>query len=247
MDSTQQMEQLRAQFISQSGEDAFRSGWESILSLSPELFAASLNIASVPRKKSNLSPKDQALISLAINSAATHLYSPGIRADITAALKEGASFYEVLEVVEIASAIGVHTVTAGVPILVEVLKEDGKFDEYVKKEYDEEQEKLKVNFTKIRGYWNPIWEDVLRLDPEFFQAYIQLSGVPWMKEFLYCAFDAATTHLYLPGLKVYMRNALGYGATPQEILEVLEIATLQGLHGPHQAMPIIAELTSGQS
>ena len=44
-----------------------------------------------------------------------------------------------------------------------------------------------------------------------------------------------------------MKNALGYGATPQEIVEVLEIATLLSLHTAHVAAPIIAELASGSA
>jgi len=68
-----------------------------------------------------------------------------------------------------------------------------------------------------------------------------------MKELVYCAFDAASTHLYVPGLKLHMKNALGYGATPQEILEVLEIATLLSLHTVHVAAPIIEELVAGGS
>lgn len=39
-----------------------------------------------------------------------------------------------------------------------------------------------------------------------------------------------------------MKNALGYGATPQEIIEVLELATLLSLHTAHVAGPIIEEL-----
>ena len=65
-----------------------------------------------------------------------------------------------------------------------------------------------------------------------------------MKELVYCAFDCAATHLYVPGLKLHMKNALGYGATPQEILEVFELATLLSLHTAHVAAPIIKELVS---
>ena len=35
--------------------------------------------------------------------------------------------------------------------------------------------------------------------------------------------DAAATHLYVPGLKLHMRNALRYGATTGELMEVLEM------------------------
>jgi alkylhydroperoxidase/carboxymuconolactone decarboxylase family protein YurZ len=50
--------------------------------------------------------------------------------------------------------------------------------------------------------------------------------VSQIKELIYCAFDAAATHLYKPGLKLHMKNVLGYGGTAEEIMEVLELATL---------------------
>ena len=43
-----------------------------------------------------------------------------------------------------------------------------------------------------------------------------------VKELVYCAFDAAATHLYKPGLKLHMKNVLMYGGTAEEIMEVLE-------------------------
>lgn len=67
-----------------------------------------------------------------------------------------------------------------------------------------------------------------------------------VKELIYCAFDAAATHLYVTGLKLHMKNALGYGATPQEIAEVLEIASLLSLHTAHTAFPLIAEAVQQQ-
>ncbi|KAK4239523.1 Metallo-hydrolase/oxidoreductase [Achaetomium macrosporum] len=257
--------ELKKQFDSQLGPEAFHEGWASLLSLDPPFFSASLSLASVPRRKSHLSRKNQELISLAVDSAATHLYAPGIRKHVSAALKEGASVDEVLEVIELSSTLGIHACNIGVPLLVEVLKEEGKFAEEITRPYDENQERLKKEFTDKRGYWHAFWEDFLRLDPEFFEAYLNFSSVPWtkrldgsssegrgalgpkMKELIYCAFDAASTHLYVPGLKLHMKNALGYGASPQEILEVLEIATLLSLHTPHVAAPIIEELTSTSS
>ena len=37
-------------------------------------------------------------------------------------------------------------------------------------ELDERRRKLKQDFTEARGYWSPIWDDLLRLDPDFFAA-----------------------------------------------------------------------------
>lgn len=265
MASEEQKSELREQFNAQLGPAAFHSGWASLMFLDPEFFKASVSLASVPRQKSHLSRKDQALIGLAVDSAATHLYAPGIRAHVTAALTEGACIDEVLEVIELSSTLGIHACNIGVPLLVEVLKEEGRSHQAVTRPFDDKQEELKRAFTEKRGYWHAFWEDLLRLDPEFFGAYLEFSSVPWvknvdqsgrkgrgslapkMKELVYCAFDTAATHLYVPGLKLHMKNALGYGATPQEILEVLEIATLLSLHTAHVAAPIIEELASASS
>ena len=64
---------------------------------------------------------------------------------------------------------------------------------------------------------------------------------PKIKELIYCAFDCSATHLWLPGLKLHMRNALGYGATPLEIMEVIQIASVLGAHAFEYAMPALRE------
>ncbi|KAI3318782.1 Metallo-hydrolase/oxidoreductase [Xylariaceae sp. AK1471] len=262
MASDEHEKKLKDEFDAKLGPNAFHAGWESLLRIDPGFFSASVSLASVPRQKSHLSRKNQSLISLAVDCAATHLYAPGIREHVTSAVKEGASRDEILEVIELSSTLGIHACNIGVPLLVEVLKEVGKFEDEITRPFDETQQRLQKEFTEKRGYWHTFWEDFLRLDPEFFEAYLDFSSLPWikdmdgkggqgtgalepkMKELVYCAFDAASTHLYVPGLKLHMRNALGYGATPQEILEVLEIATLLSLHTAHVAAPIIEELTT---
>ena len=64
---------------------------------------------------------------------------------------------------------------------------------------------------------------------------------PKVKEFIYIAFDTAATHLYVKGLKLHIENAIDHGATPQEILEVMEIASVLGIHGVTAAAPILLE------
>ena len=90
---------------------------------------------------------------------------------------------------------------------------------------------------------------MLELDPEIFATYTDFSSVPWrtgtlspkVRELVYIAFDTAATHLYVKGLKLHIENALGYGATPQEILEVMEIASVIGIHAVTTAAPILLE------
>jgi len=181
MASNEQRKQLEDRFNAELGASAFHTGWSSLLSLDPDFFSASVSLASVPRRKAHLSRKNQSLISLAVDSAATHLYSPGIRTHILAARHEGASLEEILEVIELSSTLGIHACNIGVPLLVEVLKEAGTHQDEITKPFDETQEKLKAEFTQKRGYWHTFWEDFLRLDPEFFGAYLEFSSVPWVK------------------------------------------------------------------
>ena len=113
----------------------------------------------------------------------------------------------------------------------------------------ERQRQLKEQFTRERGYWNPLWDGVLRLDADFFEAYLNFSAVPWkngtlepkVKEFIYIAIDASTTHLYEPGLRLHIQNALGYGATKEEIMEVYELASVLGIHTCTLGVPILME------
>ncbi len=111
------------------------------------------------------------------------------------------------------------------------------------------QRTLKARFIKERVSWNPLWDQLLEWDPEFFEAYFNFSAVPWrrrvlppkVKEFIYIAIDAATTHLYGPGLRRHIRNALNLGATRAEILEVLELVSVLGIHACNLGVPILAE------
>ena len=115
---------------------------------------------------------------------------------------------------------------------------------------DERQKLLKQKFTEERGYWNEkLLGQLLRLDPNFFEAYWNFSSIPWrngalspkVKEFIYIAIDASTTHLFEPGLRLHIQNALKHGATKEEIMEVLECVSVLGIHTCAVGVPILAE------
>lgn len=113
----------------------------------------------------------------------------------------------------------------------------------------DKQKQLREAFIDERGYWNPFWDGLLGLDPEFFEAYLNFSAVPWrkghlepkIKELIYTAIDASTTHLYEPGLRQHISNALGYGATKEEIMEVLELVSVLGIHTCTVGVPVLLE------
>jgi len=72
------------------------------------------------------SPKDLELISLAFDASITHMYAPGTRRHISAALKAGATMEEIMEVLKICVAQGIYACILGVPILAEELKRQSK-------------------------------------------------------------------------------------------------------------------------
>jgi alkylhydroperoxidase/carboxymuconolactone decarboxylase family protein YurZ len=242
---TPEQEEIKAEFIRVRG--TWSDLWQSVLELDAEFLKAYLDFSAVPWRKNHLDDKTKEFIYIAVDANATHMYLPGVRQHVRAALRLGATPAEIMEVLELSATLGIHAMNIGVPILVQVLEEKGlrtgpaPLDEY--------QEEVKAEFTATRGYWHEFWDEMLELDPELFAAYTEFSSVPWrsgtlspkVKEFVYIAFDTAATHLYVTGLKLHIENAIGYGATPQEILEVMEIASVLGIHAVTSGAPILVE------
>jgi alkylhydroperoxidase/carboxymuconolactone decarboxylase family protein YurZ len=116
-------------------------------------------------------------------------------------------------------------------------------------EYTARQEALKQRFIEARGYWHEHWDNLLSLDPDYFEGYLMFSSPPWtngplepkVKELLYISLNANATHLFAPGIRVHMRNALALGATKEEIMEVFEIVSVVGIHTMSVGLPILLE------
>lgn len=245
MELTERQQQVKDEFIKVRG--TWGDTWEAIVRLDPEFLRAYMEFSAVPWRKNHLDDKTKEFIYIAVDANATHMYLPGVRQHIRAALALGATPQEIMEVLELSATLGIHAMNIGVPILVEVLEEKGLRDGPAP--LDQRQEDIKAEFTRNRGYWHQFWDEMLELDPELFSAYTDFSSVPWhhgtlspkVKELVYIAFDTAATHLYVKGLKLHIENAIGYGATPQEILEVMEIASVLGIHAVTTGAPILLE------
>ena len=238
-------QEIKDEFIRARG--TWGEAWESILLLDAEFLLTYLNFSLVPWKKNHLDTKTKEFIYIVVDSAATHMYAPGVRQHIKAALAAGATPPEIMEVLECTATLSIHAMNVGVPVLTEILAERGIRTGAA--ELTEDQERLKADFTANRGYWNPTWDEMLELDPELFDAYADFSSHQWkngtlspkVREFIYMAFDTSATHLYRVGLKLHIENALGYGATVGEILEVMEIASVIGIHSVTMSAPILLE------
>lgn len=242
---TPRQQQIKDEFIRVRG--TWSDAWQNVLELDAEFLHAYLQWSALPARKGHLEPKVREFIFIAADAAATHLYTPGIRQHVRAALDLGATATEIMEVLELTSTLGIHACNVGIPLLLEVLAEEGKRTGPAP--LTPRQEELKAEFTANRGYWHEFWDGLLELDPDLFAAYTEFSSLPWqagvlepkVKELVYVAFDAAATHLYVPGLKLHLRNAVRLGATTEELVEVLEIVSVIGIHAATVGVPILAE------
>jgi alkylhydroperoxidase/carboxymuconolactone decarboxylase family protein YurZ len=247
-------QELKDAFVAARGY--WSEAWDDVLAIDPDYFEAYLRFSSVPWKSGTLEPKVKELVYVAIDAATTHLFTPGIRIHVQNALRHGATVQEIMEVYELTSVLGIHTCTVGVPILLEELAAAGRSDELeAGRALPEREAALKEEFIAVRGYWSELWDGVLALDPDFFEAYFRFSAVPFengtlspkVRELIFVAIDFSTTHLFEPGGRIHIRNALAHGATAAEIMEVLELTSVLGVHTVNVGLPILlAEAADSQ-
>lgn len=220
--------------------------WGSMLNLDANFLDKYLEFSSVPFKENNISLKDKELLYTAFDVSATHLYEPGTEAHIRNALNYGATTGEVLEVIEIASLLGMQSMNYGAEILEEELQNRGLAIE--RQLSEEEMVVLKDQFIEENGYWNNQWEATLKISPSLFSAYLNLSESshhhlsPKMREFVFLTINAAATHLNTDRIRIHIKRLLDLNATKEEIKEVLEISCTLSIHASTVSVPILEKI-----
>ncbi|HEY7205011.1 MAG TPA: carboxymuconolactone decarboxylase family protein [Methylomirabilota bacterium] len=190
------------------------------------------------------------LIGVGLNAACTNLNPDGTRRHVRAALQAGATRDEILFVLKCAAVMSIHSCSLGAPILLEEAKAAGA----------QPAAKPPVatpacDEMKAIGQWNSAWDPFYQLDPvwtdEFMAtgAGIYGSGVLPAKEveLLSIALDASYTHMYAPGTRRHIHNALQAGATMEEIMEVLKLCVVQGVASCNLGVAILAEQLTGRA
>lgn len=98
---------------------------------------------------------------------------------------------------------------------------------------------------RASGYWNPLWDPMAQLDPQWTEDFLKMAMAPYKVldaktlEFIAIAVNAACTHMYAPGVQRHIRKALDLGATRQEIAAVLQGVVTLGIHSMSLAAPIL--------
>lgn len=220
-------------------DDALRplSGWD------PAFADACTRMATNPWRAGVLPRKLCELISVGLNAACTNLNARGTRRHIRKALAAGASRDEILFVLKCAAVMSIHSCSLGAPILLE----EAKGREAAPR--PDPVATPACDRMKAIGQWNVAWDPFFELDPVFTDEFmatgasIYASGVLAAKdvELLSIALDASYTHMYAPGTRRHIHNALAAGATVQEIMEVLKLCVVQGVQALNLGVPILAE------
>lgn len=93
--------------------------WDGLDDLDPAWTEQYLSAVMQPYESGVLSPREVQLLCIAVDAACTHLYAPGLRRHIRAALDIGVTKEEILEVLKLATTVGIHSLNVGLPILRE--------------------------------------------------------------------------------------------------------------------------------
>ena len=206
-------------------------------------------MATNPWRSGVLAPRLVELVGLAVNAACTNLNAEGTRRHIRGALEAGATREEVLTVLKMATLLAIHTCSLGAPILLEEAKAAGLAPQ------PQPVPTPACDKMKAIGQWNAAWDPFFQTDPGFTEDFmatgvaLYAAGVLPAKEveLLSIAFDASYTHMYAPGTRRHIKNALAAGATVQEVMEVLKLCVVQGVQACNLGVPILAEELARQA
>lgn len=102
---------------------------------------------------------------------------------------------------------------------------------------------------RAAGQWNTAWDEAAALDAAWMEKFLDMGTLPVRKgvldaktwELIAIAVDASCTHMYAPGTRRHIKGALDAGATPEEIMAVLECVAVLGIHSVALGAPILAE------
>jgi nitrite reductase/ring-hydroxylating ferredoxin subunit/alkylhydroperoxidase/carboxymuconolactone decarboxylase family protein YurZ len=211
----------------------------------PDWAKASSKMATNPWTNGILPRKFIELVCIGLSAACTNLDMDGTRRHIRAALEEGASREELLFVLKCASVLSLHSCSLGAPILLE----EAKAANVQRKPRAKTEPTPAIDAAKRIGQWNAAWDPFVELDPRWTDEFMTMGTALYAGdtmtlnevELLSVALDASCTHMYAPGTRRHIKNALSAGATPEEIMEVLKLCVSQGVQACNLALPILAE------
>jgi alkylhydroperoxidase/carboxymuconolactone decarboxylase family protein YurZ len=238
----------KEQFCQERGAWKWNDTWETILSLNEDILSAYSALSSVPHKRGYLSPKLIGMVYVAIDSAITHLYIPGMKSHMKHGLRDlGITKEEFMEVLAITTTIGAGTFTQCYAMFTKALRDSGI--NFEKKVFSAKDNELKSRCEKQFGSWDENMMDILSLNPEILEAYLNYVEASESKnaldaktrEFIYIAVNASPTTLNKDNVYKHTMKAIKLGATKEELSELFELVACLGIHTITVGIPVLNE------
>lgn len=99
------------------------------------------------------------------------------------------------------------------------------------------------------GNWNPTWDALAELDSEWMEKFLGMAVHPMRQgvlepktiELIAIAVDVSCTHMFAPGVRRHIRKALELGVSVEEILAVLQLTSVLGIHSMALGAPMLIE------
>lgn len=192
-----------------------------------------------------LPPQIVALIRLLLVVNVTHLNADAARQRLIEAHKAGVSRGEILAVLKLASALGIHSYASAAPEFRTVFAAAG-----ITEPQSAPSPTPVTTAVRQSGGFNPAWETIAAWDAVWLEAFLDMGLAVWREgvlsakniELLCVAGDAAVTHLWSSGVRRHAETALKLGATPAELIAVLRLVSLQGLESLEFAGSLVEEV-----
>lgn len=205
-------------------ERGFIAGpFEVMARADPDFLVAYTDFSMAPWRTGPLEPKLKELIYVAIDAAVNHMHAIGTLNHARSALAHGASREELVSVFEIVSLLGLQTLELGVSVLEEAIGEAPSGDPL------EGLERFDPAAAGAMRAWR---ESVIARSP-LEPKVVELIGV---------AVNASTCHLNEAATAHHVTAALAAGATTAEVVEVLQLVSVLGIHSATLAFPLLEEL-----
>lgn len=189
-----------------------------------------------------LSAQERAFVALGLAASLPCLNQMDIEAAVADAFRTGASPTQVQEIVSLVSGLGVHSLMVSAAIIVKQAELAGHG---LEKALTPEQQAI----WDARVGGDPFWlameaelpgflRSMLLLSTDQFEAFFDYCSLPWksrtvrakVKELVALATDAMPTHIFMPGLRLHLRNAITLGVGRKAIRECVALAQATPAH-----------------
>ena len=188
------------------------------------------------------------LIWIGVDLVVTHLHEIGVNNHVLGALESGGTVAEIIEVMEIASTVIDVSLATAYPIIFEEAEAAGIATPDRRRPLTKDEETLSAQLVAKLGF-RPAWLDLaLRASPKFVRNYVALSHAtgttgaldPKSRAFIFLAIYSSPALNRPEQIREHSRRAIELGATTEELLDIVQLASGIGVHAMMTGVPPLA-------